>query len=308
MTFTYTVRSVESWAARAGKKFDGQVSQEVARKFVRGLQSVPVPSVTITTPTITTPTKTKKGPRSVCSCGHDLSQHCTEPPMQHWPSSEGAFGFFFCIAEHCEACDCWAFRNDDAVVPSMKRRKADDWTLCATCGHRKGLHCHASRKPVIPGTYQGFVFDGVPYGCKHGPKDGGRDYVCNSSSCAEIDCACQRFRNPLLRPRKTEKRSKPSEQKFGTLIPREALLRAHENYLQEQAAQAGPTIDKAKVLIEVVRENPALTITQLVEASGMSASWVRKNLRQGGLLPPAKPRKQTSFTTGQIPMVTQGEL
>jgi hypothetical protein len=41
---------------------------------------------------------------------------------------------------------------------------------------------------------------------------------------------------------------------------------------------------------------------QLTEASGMSASWVRKYLRQAGLVVPVKARKKTSFTTGQEPL------
>jgi hypothetical protein len=34
----------------------------------------------------------------------------------------------------------------------------------------------------------------------------------------------------------------------------------------------------------------------------MSASWVRKYLRQAGLVVPVKARKKTSFTTGQEPL------
>jgi hypothetical protein len=256
--------------------------------------------------------KTKKGPHSVCVCGHDLSQHCTEPPMQHWPSSEGAFGFYFCIAEHCEArdCACWAFRSDEAVVPSMKRRKADDWTPCATCGHRKGLHCHASRKPLIPGTYQGFALDGEPFGCKHGPVDG-RAYVCTSASCAEIDCACQRFRNPLLRPRKTAKPPKTvPDRVHGGLIPRADLMRAHENYLREKAAQNGPVKTKETLLLETAAEADltALSVKQIATLTGMSATWVRKTLRAAGLMAPATLRKRTITTTsatGAPPVETE---
>jgi hypothetical protein len=223
--------------------------------------------------------KPKKG-KQVCICGHQYDQHCTEPPLQHWPASEGSYGFFFCISEHCEAvpCDCWAFRATADEIPTMKRRKADDFTPCAApgCGHRRALHCHASRKPVIPGTYQGFQLEGIPYGCKHGPSDGNPWYVCSTASCAEVGCLCTKYRNSLLKPRTAKATTaKPT-------APR--VSRAESAH-------------KAKVLVEVVREDATITVKELAEASERSPAWVRSTLKKAGITL-GKSCEKNAFVTG----------
>jgi predicted HTH transcriptional regulator len=73
------------------------------------------------------------------------------------------------------------------------------------------------------------------------------------------------------------------------LIPTEDLARAHERYLHEQErvrAERQRTRPKtrAEILCEIVREDPTVTIAELAEAADRSASWVRRTLRQAGIV------------------------
>jgi hypothetical protein len=180
---------------------------------------------------------------------------------------------------------------------------------CANCGHWRTMHC--TKRKLKPGEvpthakWKGFVDDdGQIQPCSHTLPDA-NPYACDSNACAvvidsEHYCPCKKWVSPLAKKRAANpSKALPDGVNFRSLIPREALQRAHDCYLQQQAAQK---VDKAKVLLEVVREDPSLTVQQLAEASGMSASWVRKHLRQAVLLAPAKSRKNTAFTTGQEPL------
>jgi hypothetical protein len=71
-----------------------------------------------------------------------------------------------------------------------------------------------------------------------------------------------------------------------TLIPREALQRAHERYLQEQAAQAmrKEKTKKAKLLEAAAEADlTALTAKQISEFTGLTQSQVRRILRAVGI-------------------------
>ncbi len=294
MSFTYTPRSAESLIKRAAQKFDGAVFPEAARKFARGLQGNTVEPEQ-NNGAVLAGSRVKKS-KQVCLCGHQRDQHCLEEPIQHWPASEGAYGFYFCLTEHCEAlqkngdpCDCWAFRENENDVPEMKRRKAHEFTLCQTCAHPKAHHCTQSRKKVVPGTYQGLMVGDDLIVCKH-TLPGGAAYICTSASCAEADCACTKFRNPLLKKRARKLRIPKTPKalpgaSFKPLIPPEDLRAANERYLQEQAAHVPKAKDRrAEILLEVVREDPnAYTVAQLAEAAERSPSWVRKHLRAAGI-------------------------
>jgi len=324
MNFRYIPRSTENWAHRAAQKFDGGVFPAAAQKFALGLRGVPVTAVPLAdTEPATEPEqecsdaivgKKPKGMKALCVCGCPRNQHCTEPPMQHWPASEGAFGFYFCIFEHCEGfhhkegklypCDCWAFRSTESEMPRMKMWKADEFTPCddPACRHPKAHHCTASRKPAIRGTYQGFSLEGEPHGCKHWPGDAGTPYVCSTASCAEIGCPCLRFRNPLVRKRAAKPRqtAEASDKQIRTLIPRQDLLAAKRRYLAEQAEPKTKT--KAEILIEVVHDYPDATVAVLAEAAERSPSWVRRTLKAAGVTL-AKPVRQK-----RLPVTTDNAI
>jgi len=72
----------------------------------------------------------------------------------------------------------------------------------------------------------------------------------------------------------------------SSLIPEEDLQRAREKYLRENPVP--PT--HAEILCRIAREDPTLTVAQLADAAERSRSWVRKVLRQNGivLIKPAK--------------------
>lgn len=165
--------------------------------------------------------------RNYCVCGHAKKYHCTDDPLMHWPSSEGEFGFYFCLSEHCECftrengqsipCPCIAFRASEAAILKLKRPSVNDFTSCARCGHEKGLHCKASRQKSQAGVYQGFRIHGEPYPCSHTLLQ--EPYVCNTAHCAAVVrllgtdengsdlgefCDCPKFVNPLLRKRTTK--------------------------------------------------------------------------------------------------------
>jgi hypothetical protein len=247
MTFTYSPRPTEAWAARAGKKFDGQISPTVARKFVLDLQGAPT-------------VETQPAP------------------------AVAAAGF-------------------------VETRRS--YLRCITCGHWRAQHC--TKRKLKPGqapsnaNWKGFVDDdGQVQPCSHTVPDA-KPYNCDSNACAvvvgEDYCPCKKFVSPFAKKKAAKSRTpKITDFKSGGLIPREDLIAAHRRYLAEQAAQAGPKIDKVKVLLEVVREDPNLTVAVLADASGMSQAWVRRHLRAAGLLAPAKPRKSTAFATGREPL------
>jgi transposase len=62
-----------------------------------------------------------------------------------------------------------------------------------------------------------------------------------------------------------------------TVIPEEELQVLRERYRREH-----PTI--AEILCQVAREDPSLTIAELAVAAERSLSWVRKTLKQAGIV------------------------
>jgi hypothetical protein len=88
MSFTYTPRSAEAWAARAGKKFNGEVSPTAMQKFLQ-----PTTDPVITTPPVSPEFVEKRREYLRCvTCGHWRLQHCTKhklrpgqvPTDQNW--------------------------------------------------------------------------------------------------------------------------------------------------------------------------------------------------------------------------------
>ena len=140
-------------------------------------------------------------------CGHRHDLHCISVPRFHWPSSEGAVGFYLCLTEHCEAqrwdgkemhpCGCIQFRAMLTHKIKLKRPRADGWTPCARCTHPKRHHCVKGR----PGFTLGDA-DGEPFVCSH-YVPGAVVIACTDGRCAEADesgefCDCPGFVNPFL--------------------------------------------------------------------------------------------------------------
>ena len=152
-------------------------------------------------------------------CSHRRSNHCTGEPRLHTPEGSGAG--FYCTTEHCDgqvldqqgkcvACPCLAFRATASAPIKQKFPRADDYTPCGHCGHWKSHHCRV-RKPSNaknPKSRDWFGFqdaDGKIAMCQH-TLPGAEEYCCTSTSCAESTdgehfCGCQKFLNPLERPR-----------------------------------------------------------------------------------------------------------
>jgi len=184
-----------------------------------------------------------------------------------------------------------------------------DYLRCANpdCGHWRSRHCTQRRlKPgavLTHNIWKGLVDENnLPIPCSHTPAEGTAPYACNSNACGQIIgegqdqrfCDCTKFVSPL---RKKTARTPMKEPKL--LIPRQDLERAHAQYLQQQAAQPMPKRTKEAVLLETIAEYPELanfSVKQLSELTGMSQSWVRKVLRQAGIMAPATPRNKTTIT------------
>jgi hypothetical protein len=173
---------------------------------------------------------------TLCVCGHRRESHCLETRV-HFPGSSQV-DFFTCLFEHCEAsthppgtnrlepCECPGFRVSPAAQPKLKRPKADDFTLCASCSHPKIWHCRAQREPKIPKLKlgarslsaeqkpKGFFVGTEPFICSHFDREQNPVfYRCTSAACACADdagqfCPCRKFVNPWLRKKAATKRSK----------------------------------------------------------------------------------------------------
>jgi len=65
-------------------------------------------------------------------------------------------------------------------------------------------------------------------------------------------------------------------------------------HMRERAAQSEGPKSKAQILVEVVKEEPTLTVRELAEAAERSQSWVRRMLRLAGitLVKPTRPKRQ----------------
>jgi hypothetical protein len=182
---------------------------------------------------------TRKG---VCAgCGHRRDYHCLGEPRQHWPQSEGAYGFYFCISEHCEArlwrngqsvpCECLHFRRTPKAPTRLKRWAVHPHTACSNCQHPKSHHCVRGRQVLeVDGS-----FYRCPHAWKNEPPRG-----CTDSSCAEVVfdangngdfCGCKKFVNPYLRPRKRASKTSPPKlrkPRSGKSEPQQLLMNYRE--------------------------------------------------------------------------------
>jgi hypothetical protein len=197
----------------------------------------------------------------------------------------------------------------DAVAPVaepaegfVETRRA--YVCCATCGHWRSAHC--TRRRLKPGqvlthtVWKGLEIEGKPEPCSHTLPDA-QPYACSSWACAQIIgsgtdehfCECTKFVSPFLK--KKVAKSQPHGGKYVSLIPESELVAAHARYMATLAVPKAKD-HKAEILIEVVREDPSLTVAQLAVAAEHSPSWVRRHLRAAGLLAPATPRNKTTIT------------
>jgi hypothetical protein len=225
------------------------------------------------------------------ACGHDYDLHC-ESGMPHFDSEDHRYS---CIFRHCQCgpCQCWAFVNPYTGAITPWRRPVEETTPCARCSHGKQHHCSKGKTSI--------VVDGKPYGCRHymawmaSPSRAAPS--CDSTACAMLldaeqknFCPCPRFQNPYAKQRK-KKSSMP-------LFEPEELAQMHADYLRTQPP---PTKTHAEILIEVCREDPTLTVAELVEASGHSATWVRRTLKKAGIVLVKAPRqsRRSASATGE---------
>lgn len=202
MTFEYKPRTYAQWLKRASKKAWNAIGKEP---------------------------KAKRGPRSICVCGHFLKDHCLDTCTHE---TDGAFihpdvaaetppGWHTCVSTHCtvglgasnQRCSCLCFREKESDPWKAKPRQNtaddgtpcdDEWRKCARCSHLRRHHCTKRQTKKAPSSFEdwkGFEVDGVPYQCKH-TLPNGAPYQCTSSACAEEGCDCEKYVNPLLKPRK----------------------------------------------------------------------------------------------------------
>jgi hypothetical protein len=190
--------------------------------------------------------KAERRARLRCVCGHQRKDHCMRRIDRKQPAlsdkwtheTDGAWldpritftpaGWHSCVSYHCKAgvslterkvCPCTCFRKKETDYWKLKPRQntADDgtptcddaWRKCRTCGHVRFHHCTKRQAKKAPSSFEdwkGFEVDGVPYQCKH-TLPAGQPYRCTSSACAESGCACLKYVNPRLKPRK--KATKP---------------------------------------------------------------------------------------------------
>jgi predicted RNA-binding Zn-ribbon protein involved in translation (DUF1610 family) len=154
----------------------------------------------------------------------------------------------------------------EAAHKFVETRRA--YIACANCGHWRCQHC-TKRKHLKAGEvpshakWKGFSDDeGQIQPCSHTLSDA-QPYVCTSAACAVVIgdsddahyCPCPRF---LIK--------KPTKAPATPRATRAEL--AH----------------KAKVLIEVVTENPRLSIAELADASERPPAWVRSTLKKSGIV------------------------
>lgn len=209
--FKYIPRSKAQWRARSNQTRELPLPVEAPPVIpaVEAIENAPAP-------------KTKLSAKSLCTCGHRRNLHCTGDPKLHTPEGSASY---WCTTEHCadgskwngsemQPCDCMAFRVSETDAPKLKHKKADDFTPCANpnCSHPRVHHCKVRRpskakKPKMR-EWEGFADQhGVPHLCKHAPADTTRNWRCTSTSCAEVSadektfCSCERYVNPLARPR-----------------------------------------------------------------------------------------------------------
>lgn len=226
------------------------------------------------------------------NCGHAFENHC-DCPRPHIVNSNTQYeSIICCIARHCTAgrwdaatkgpiwCDCLGFQNPYTGKVSPWRKAVEADTACARCGHRRDWHCYRGKSPR--------------YACTHVQEwfamETSEPMECTSTSCADTDCSCTSFLSPYRKKRATARK----ESNKMTLFTHEELQQSQDRYFQQQAARQPakprPKNPKVEILLEVARDYPDATVAELAEASGMSKSWVRKNLKTAGITP-AKPCK-----------------
>jgi hypothetical protein len=101
-------------------------------------------------------------------------------------------------------------------------------------------------------------------------------------------CMCPGW--PVAPEPVTTKRKKAisSMENSMALFTPQQLEAARAKYEQEQSRvraehQSQQPRTHAEILVEIVREDPALTVAELAEAAGRSYSWVRRTLKAAGL-------------------------
>jgi hypothetical protein len=154
-----------------------------------------------------------------------------------------------------------------------RRQAVKQYQLCPVCTH----WCASHFLPEV--AYGGAT---TPGGCLKwvGP------------DLAKTRCTCTGWPQPP-EPVKTHK--KATQENSMPLFSTEELAESHERYLEKQAALEGEKPrSKAEILVDLVRNDPTLTVAELVEGSEMSATWVRKHLRNAGLKAAKAPRQRNS--------------
>jgi hypothetical protein len=213
--FVYQPRTAEQWQARMNQG---------SRKYSRP-QRIPVSSVSAPGQAPAVTPKPKVTQTTLCVCGHPKKSHCAGAKSH--PTESGTY---WCMTTHCQSlriengkhvgdCECPGFRTDANAPVRTVRPKATAWTQCANsvCGHWKSHHCRVRKpsKAKKPKSRDWFGFEdenGAPHVCKHTPADQTQNYSCTSASCAEADeggefCACEKFINPLTKPKKSKRQS-----------------------------------------------------------------------------------------------------
>lgn len=253
--FRYVPRSHEQWFVRANQTASGYVPRTPEQIHRRAHQSyksdfgpMAQPAKPITPsevlrsenilPANDAPKKRKAvTASSLCMCSHRYDGHnrsLPTPPLKPTPD----FGDFSLITSPCEMrvwkgnklepCPCLNYCDAESKkLAPLKRPRADDYTPCGHCGHLRSHHCHArkpskARKPKR--EWLGFATsDGQVFMCKHTPADA-QDYRCTSTSCAHSSdgvsfCDCEKFVNPLAKPRaQAAKPRKPRTKKTTAFV------------------------------------------------------------------------------------------
>jgi hypothetical protein len=231
--FKYQPRSRQHWQSRVDQNKHG-CPAPLAHA------ATPVTPANENEPAITPAIKVSG--KTPCVCGHPRKLHCIGQPKLHTPNDAAPY---WCATEHClaskwnvgmmEPCACAIFQAFADAPVKTKAAKADDYTPCGNCNHWRAHHCkkHLAPRAPKPGSkprrpkwtvtdtgailherdkWKGFRDKrGEVAACQHTTPDG-KDYVCNSTSCAEGDeatgqfCPCEKFVNPLATPRSRKKK------------------------------------------------------------------------------------------------------
>jgi hypothetical protein len=99
-------------------------------------------------------------------------------------------------------------------------------------------------------------------------------------------------------PEPVKTRKKATQENVMPLFSTEELQESHERYLQKQTQDTERPRSKAEILVELVRNDPTLTVNELSEGSGHSKSWVRRHLKVAGLKA-APARRQRTLEPGE---------